>query len=149
MLQLLLAMWGELRRSEPLRGHSNIQGATDMAACLDSNAGLSESAESGGWKLLRLDEADLRRNHRSREIGTRSILREHAEVCGKYDEGVLRRWGDEAKRLAYDYLPKVDRNYSWVQMWDNMYNGIVKGIFAYWNEWCGDWAGHQKEYWKR
>jgi len=43
-------------------------------------------------------------------------------------------YGDGATKQngwAYDYLPKVDRNYSWVQMWDNMYNGIVKGIFAF------------------
>src|SRR5258707_385250 len=43
-------------------------------------------------------------------------------------------YGDAATKQngwAYDYLPKVDRNYSWVQMWDNMYNGIVKGIFAF------------------
>src|SRR5256885_1372858 len=43
-------------------------------------------------------------------------------------------YGDAATKQngwAYDYLPKVDRIYSWVQMWDNMYNGIVKGIFAF------------------
>jgi formate dehydrogenase major subunit len=42
-------------------------------------------------------------------------------------------YGDAATKQngwAYDYLPKVDRNYSWGQLWDNMYNGIVKGIFA-------------------
>ena len=25
----------------------------------------------------------------------------------------------------------MDRNYSWVNLWDNMYNGIVKGLFAF------------------
>jgi formate dehydrogenase major subunit len=43
-------------------------------------------------------------------------------------------YGDAATKQnewAYDYLPKVDRNYSWVQLWDNMYNGLVKGIFAF------------------
>src|SRR5260370_37296617 len=40
-------------------------------------------------------------------------------------------YGDAAKKQngwAFDYLPKVDRNYSWVQMWDDMYNGSVKGM---------------------
>ncbi len=35
-------------------------------------------------------------------------------------------YGDAATKQngwAFDYLPKVDRNYSWVQMWDDMYNG--------------------------
>ena len=43
-------------------------------------------------------------------------------------------YGDAATKQngwAFDYLPKVDRNYSWVQMWDNMYNGIIKGFFAF------------------
>jgi len=38
-------------------------------------------------------------------------------------------YGDAAtkpNRWAFDYLPKVDRNYSWTYLWDNMYNGIVK-----------------------
>src|SRR5262249_2137470 len=43
-------------------------------------------------------------------------------------------YGDAATKQsdwAYDYLPKVDRNYAWVQMWDNMYNGLIKGFFAF------------------
>ncbi|POA18064.1 formate dehydrogenase, partial [Pseudomonas sp. FW305-3-2-15-E-TSA4] len=32
---------------------------------------------------------------------------------------------------AYDYLPKVDRNYGWVQLWDDMYNGGIKGMLAF------------------
>ncbi len=28
-------------------------------------------------------------------------------------------------------MPKVDRNYSWTQIWDNMYRGSVKGMFAF------------------
>src|SRR6202035_746229 len=43
-------------------------------------------------------------------------------------------YGDAATKQngwAFDYLPKVDRNFSWVQLWDNMYNGIVKGLFAF------------------
>jgi formate dehydrogenase major subunit len=43
-------------------------------------------------------------------------------------------YGDAARKendWAFDYLPKVDRNYSWVQIWDNMYRGSVKGMFAF------------------
>src|SRR5260370_2892073 len=43
-------------------------------------------------------------------------------------------WGDAGDKptdWAYEFLPKVDRNYSWVYLWDNMYNGIVKGLFAF------------------
>ncbi len=32
---------------------------------------------------------------------------------------------------AFHYLPKIDRNYSWVEIWNDMYEGKVKGIFAF------------------
>src|SRR5260370_12709331 len=28
-------------------------------------------------------------------------------------------------------MTKVDRNYSWTELWDNMYRGSVKGMFAF------------------
>jgi formate dehydrogenase major subunit len=43
-------------------------------------------------------------------------------------------YGDAARKqsdFAFHYLPKVDRNYSWTEIWDNMYRGAVKGMFAF------------------
>jgi formate dehydrogenase major subunit len=43
-------------------------------------------------------------------------------------------YGDAAKKendFAFSYLPKVDRNYSWAEIWDAMYKGKVKGMFAF------------------
>src|ERR1700741_2211425 len=43
-------------------------------------------------------------------------------------------YGDAATKqndFAYSYLPKIDRNYSWTQIWDRMYRGNVKGMFAF------------------
>ena len=43
-------------------------------------------------------------------------------------------YGDAATKqndFAFNYLPKVDRNYSWTHIWDNMYRGSVKGMFAF------------------
>jgi formate dehydrogenase major subunit len=43
-------------------------------------------------------------------------------------------YGDAATKQndwAFDYLPKVDRDYSWTNLWNNMYNGIVKGMLAF------------------
>src|SRR5260221_9241982 len=33
--------------------------------------------------------------------------------------------------FAFNYLPKIDRNYSWVNIWNDMYEGHIKGIFAF------------------
>ncbi len=43
-------------------------------------------------------------------------------------------FGDAATKQndwAFHYLPKIDRNYSWTQIWDQMYRGNVKGMFAF------------------
>jgi formate dehydrogenase major subunit len=43
-------------------------------------------------------------------------------------------YGDAATKQnnwAFDYFPKVDRDYSWVNLWNNMYNGLIKGMFAF------------------
>jgi formate dehydrogenase major subunit len=32
---------------------------------------------------------------------------------------------------AFHFLPKVDRNYAWTELWDEMYEGRVKGLFAF------------------
>src|SRR5688500_552707 len=43
-------------------------------------------------------------------------------------------YGDAATRendWAFDFLPKVDRNYSWTHIWDDMYKGSVKGMLSF------------------
>jgi len=43
-------------------------------------------------------------------------------------------YGDAAKKendWAFPYLPKVDREYSWAHIWDDMYRGQVKGLLAF------------------
>ena len=43
-------------------------------------------------------------------------------------------------------MPKVDRNYSWTQLWDQMYRGTVKGLFAFGMNGVAHRAGFAKEY---
>ena len=43
-------------------------------------------------------------------------------------------YGDAATKendWAFDYLPKVDREYSWTHIWDDMYRGKLKGLLAF------------------
>src|SRR2546421_719960 len=42
-----------------------------------------------------------------------------------------RRRRRERAARAFQNLPKIDRKYSWVEIWDDMYNGRVKGLFAF------------------
>jgi len=39
-------------------------------------------------------------------------------------------FGDAASKendWAFHYMPKPDRNYSWTEIWDNMYRGFSQG----------------------
>ena len=132
MLQLLMGNVGRAGGGvNALRGHSNIQGATDMAGIFDNLPGylkvpIPSDTKFADWmKRLTPTPAKPEQWQSFNYYGNTS----------KFAVSFMKAmYGDAATKQtdwAYDYLPKVDRNYSWVQLWDNMYNGIVKGIFAF------------------
>jgi formate dehydrogenase major subunit len=132
MLQLLLGNVGRAGGGvNALRGHSNIQGATDMAGVFDNLPGYLKvptpaDGNFEGWMK--------RITPKPSKPGNWESFNYYGNTP-KFAVSMLKTfYGDAATKQsdwAYDYLPKVDRNYSWVQLWDNMYNGIVKGIFAF------------------
>lgn len=131
MLQLLL---GDVGRAgggvNALRGHSNIQGATDMAGVFDSLPGY--------LKMPAPDDVDLAAYLKrttptpSKPDGWQSF--NYWSNTPKFAVSLLKAlYGDAAKRendWAFHHVPKIDRKYSWVELWDDMYNGKVKGMFA-------------------
>ena len=132
MLQLLL---GNIGRSgggmNALRGHSNIQGATDMGGVYDIYPGY--------LKMLNPTDTDLA-TFLKRTTPTASKPSEwdsynYWSNTPKFMVSFLKSmFGDAAKKendFGFHYLPKIDRRYSWVEMWDRMYNGQVKGLFAF------------------
>jgi formate dehydrogenase major subunit len=132
MLQLLLGNIGRAGGGvNALRGHSNIQGATDTVGGFDGLPGylkLPTPADGNfeGWmKRITPTPATAEKWDSMNYWGN----------TPKFAVSFLKAlYGDAATKQtdwAYDYLPKIDRNYSWVQLWDNMFNGIVKGIFAF------------------
>ena len=132
MLQLLMGNVGRAGGGvNALRGHSNIQGATDMAGIFDNLPGY----------LKVPTPADTSFDSWMKRITPTSAKPNEWESFNywsntpKFAVSFLKAfYGDAATKQngwAFDYLPKVDRNFSWVQMWDNMYNGIIKGFFAF------------------
>src|ERR1700736_2529334 len=114
-----------------LRGHSNIQGATDMAGVFDNLPGYLKVP-------VPADENFDAWIKRITPKPTKPAPWDSFNYWGNTPKFVVSflktLYGDAATKengWAFDYLPKVDRNYSWVQLWDNMYNGIVKGVFAF------------------
>jgi formate dehydrogenase major subunit len=132
ILQLILGNVGRAGGGvNALRGHSNIQGATDMAGIFDNLPGYLKVPNPGdesfdGW-MKRITPT------MAKPAPWQSF--NYWSNTPKFAVSFMKAmYGDAATKQtdwAYSYLPKVDRNFSWVQLWDNMYNGIVKGMFAF------------------
>jgi formate dehydrogenase major subunit len=132
MLQLLLGNVGRAGGGvNALRGHSNIQGATDMGGVFDSLPGYLKVPNPSDTDLA----AWLKRiTPTSSKPGPWDSFNYWSNTP-KFAVSYLKAlYGDAATKendYAFQYMPKVDRNYSWTQIWDNMYRGTVKGMLAF------------------
>jgi formate dehydrogenase major subunit len=132
ILQLLLGNVGRAGGGvNALRGHSNIQGATDMAGIFDNLPGY--------LKMPNPNDTDLatylkRITPTASKPGVWDSFNYWSNTP-KFAVSFLKAmYGDAAKKendWAFHYLPKIDRNFGWVQIWDDMYRGKVKGMLAF------------------
>ena len=132
MLQLVLGNVGRAGGGvNALRGHSNIQGATDMAGIFDNLPGYLKVPTPADADFA----AYLKRITPTASKPTAWDSFNYWSNTPKFAISLLKAWyGDAAttqNEWAFDYLPKVDRNYSWANIWDGMYRGNVKGLFAF------------------
>ena len=132
MLQLLMGNVGRAGGGvNALRGHSNIQGATDMAGVFDSLPGY--------LKMPNPNDIDLATY--LKRITPTSCKPDpwnsfnYWSNTPKFTVSLLKAlYGPAATKdndWAFHYLPKIDRNYSWVNIWNDMYEGKIKGLFAF------------------
>jgi len=132
MLQLLLGNVGRAGGGvNALRGHSNIQGATDMAGLFDTLPGYLKVPTPADRSF----DAWMKR---ATPTSSKPDPWQSFNYWGntpKFAVSFMKTmYGDAATKQnewAFDYLPKVDRDYSWTNIWDDMYNGQIKGIFAF------------------
>ncbi len=132
MLQLLMGNVGRAGGGvNALRGHSNIQGATDMAGIFDNLPGYLKvpnpaDKDFAGWMKRITPTASKPKDWDSWNYWSNTP---------KFAVSLLKTmYGDAATKendWAFDYLPKVDREYSWAHIWDDMYRGKVKGLLAF------------------
>jgi len=132
MLQLLLGNVGRAGGGvNALRGHSNIQGATDVAGIFDNLPGylkvpIPADKDFDGWMARITTKPAKPHDWDSFNYWSNTP---------KFAVSLLKAmYGDAAKKengWAYDYLPKVDREYSWAHIFDDMYKGHVKGLIAF------------------
>ncbi len=132
MLQLLLGNVGRAGGGvNALRGHSNIQGATDMAGLFDSLPGYLKAPTPADADLA----AFLKRTTPTASKPNEWDSFNYYSNTPKFMVSLLKAmYGPAATKdngFAFDYLPKVDRDYSWTHIWDDMYNGKIKGMMAF------------------
>jgi formate dehydrogenase major subunit len=132
ILQLILGNVGRAGGGvNALRGHSNIQGATDVAGIFDNLPGYLKvpnptDKDFNAW-MTRITPTSAK----PKEWDSYNYW----SNTPKFAVSLLKAmYGDAATKendWAFSYLPKVDREYSWVHIWDDMYKGKVKGVLAF------------------
>src|SRR5271169_2276881 len=132
MLQLLM---GDVGRAgggvNALRGHSNIQGATDMAGIFDILPGYLKMPNPNDNDLKTyLDRVTPKA---ATQGGWESF--NYFSNTPKFTVSLLKAlYGGAAAKendFAFQYLPKIDRRYSWAEIWDDMFRGGIKGFYAF------------------
>jgi len=132
MLQLLMGNVGRAGGGvNALRGHSNIQGATDMAGIFDVLPGYLKMPNSSDKDLKTyLDRV----TPKTAKPGEWESFNYYSNTP-KFAVSLLKAfYGDAATKendFAFSYLPKIDRRYSWTEIWDDMYRGGIKGFYAF------------------
>jgi formate dehydrogenase major subunit len=120
LIQLLLGNVGRPGGGvNAFRGHSNIQGATDTAGTFDILPGYLKTPAAQWTSLKEYIDAN-----------TPKVLAPSMNYWQNYDKFMVSllkaAYGKAATKdnnFCYDWLPKVDGNYSWMYICDDMYRG--------------------------
>ena len=132
MIQLLLGNVGRAGGGvNALRGHSNIQGATDMAGVFDILPGYLKMPTPADTDLKAYLTRTTPKASKPKEWDSFNYW----SNTPAFTVSLLKAlYGDAATKendFAFNWLPKIDRKYSWAEIWDDMYNGKVKGMMAF------------------
>ena len=132
ILQLLLGNVGRAGGGvNALRGHSNIQGATDMAGIYDNLPGYLKVPAPADTDFAAYIKRTTPTSSKPSEWDSYNYWSNTPQFAVSFLKAM---YGDAATAdndWAFHYLPKIDRNYSWTQLWDSMYRGHVKGMLSF------------------
>src|SRR5262249_29356030 len=131
MVQLLLGNVGRAGGGvNALRGHSNIQGATDLAGIFDILPGYLKVPVPADTDFNTYIKRIIPKASKPKEWDSLNYW----SNTPKFAVSLLKAmYGDSAKKengWAFHYLPKIDRQYSWVDQWDAIYRGNIKGLLT-------------------
>jgi formate dehydrogenase major subunit len=132
VLQMLLGNVGRAGGGvNALRGHANIQGATDMAGLYELLPGYLKVPSPADTDFRKYLERITPTAAKPRPWDSYNYWSNTPKFAVSFLKAM---YGDAARKetdWAFAYLPKVSGNFSWAYLWDNMYRGVVKGMFAF------------------
>ena len=132
VLQLLMGNIGRAGGGvNALRGHSNIQGATDMAGIFDILPGYLKMPNPNDKDLKTYLDRVTPKTAKPSEWESFNYWSNTPKFMVSFLKAM---YGDAASKdndFAFHYLPKIERRHSWTEIWDEMYRGSIKGFFAF------------------
>ena len=132
MLQLMMGNIGRAGGGvNALRGHSNIQGATDMAGIFDILPGYLKMPNPSDTDLASYLKRSTPTSSKPDPWDSMNYWSNTPKFMVSFLKAMYGQAATKENDFAFNYLPKIDRNYSWVNIWNDMYEGKVKGIFAF------------------
>src|SRR5467141_3494141 len=132
ILQLLLGNVGRAGGGvNALRGHSNIQGATDMAGIFDNLPGYLKVPTPADVDLASYVKRITPTESKPDPWNSMNYWSNTSKFVVSFLKAMYGPAATKETDFAFNYLPKIDRNYSWVNIWNDMYEGHIKGIFAF------------------
>ena len=132
MLQLLMGNVGRAGGGvNALRGHSNIQGATDMAGIFDNLPGYLKMPNPGDTDFAAYIKRITPTSAKPDPWDSYNYWSNTSKFAVSFLKAMYGPASTKENDWAFHYIPKIDRNYSWVNIWNDMYEGKVKGFFAF------------------
>ena len=125
MLQLLLGNVGRPGGGiNAFRGHSNIQGATDTAGTFEILTGYLKTPAAAQQTLKAYLESATPTTLNQQAWASMNYWSNYPKFMVSLLKSVYGRNGSKENDFGYQWLPKVDGNYSWMYIFDDMYRGF-------------------------
>ena len=133
MYQLLMGNVGRAGGGvNALRGHSNIQGATDLAGVFDILPGYLKLPVAADTDFAAYLKRTTPTSSKPKEWESYNYWSNTPKFAVSFLKAM---YGDAAKKendWGWNWLPRIgDRRFSWVDQWDAMYQGKIKGLMAF------------------
>jgi formate dehydrogenase major subunit len=123
-LQLLLGNVGRPGGGvNALRGHSNIQGATDMAGTFEILPGYVKTPAGSNETLKDYLEKGPPTTLNKQAWNSMNYWQNYPKFMVSLLKATYGKKATRENDWGYEWLPKVDGNYSWMYIFDDMYRG--------------------------